>query len=120
MPFSQADYLAMQARLAPKQTPNVPQDAVIDESSLHEKILSECRVRGWYAVHSRMDRRTTNNVGLCDLIIFADGGKVYLVELKTKSGKLTSEQNIFIAWLAKLGQTTHVVRSFSEFLEIVK
>lgn len=113
-------YLARHAEAARKNEPPPAADAVIIESTLHDQIMSECRVRGWKAIHSRMDKRSTVGEGVCDFVIFADNGRVICCECKTRSGKLSMEQNAFIAWLDKLGHKVSVVRNFSEFLEIVK
>ena len=47
-------------------------------------------------------------------------GRVFLIECKTAKGKLTPEQAGMKAWAEKLGHKPEVVRSFEEFLEIVK
>lgn len=89
------------------------------ESDLHDKIHAECRRRGWVVVHSRMDRPTTSACGVCDFIIFQDGGNVLCVECKSRVGKLSLDQNGFIAAMRKNGHNVQVVRSYSEFLQIV-
>ena len=71
-------------------------------------------------VHSRMDRATTTACGVCDFIIFAGGGLVIKIECKSRAGKLTMPQQGFIAAMKKNGHEVHVVRSFSEFLQIVQ
>ncbi len=96
-----------------------PQDAVACELDLHLQIIAECKRRGWKYVHSDMSRRTTCGDGVCDFIIYADQGRMFNVECKSQSGKLSTEQMAFTAWLQKLGHTTHVVRSFSEFIDVV-
>lgn len=112
-------YLAKHMEAARKNEPPPSSDAAIVESTLHDQILSECRVRGWKAIHSRMDKRSTVGEGVCDFVIFADNGRVICCECKTRSGKLSMEQNVFIAWLAKLGHHVAVVRSFSEFQDLI-
>lgn len=95
-------------------------DGVSDESALHDAILGECQRRGWIAFHSRMDRPSTLMRGAPDFLILADGGAVILVECKTKTGKLSTEQSAVIAWARKLEHTVHVVRSLDEFLTLLK
>lgn len=97
-----------------------PADAVDLEKDLHRMILDECKQRGWYAVHSAMNCPTTNGIGVCDFIIYANNGRVFNVEAKNRVGKLSVAQQAFIFWLNKLGHTVHVVRSFKEFLEVAK
>jgi hypothetical protein len=99
--------------------PNTEADAG-PESGLHAKIIAECKRRGWMYVHCATDRPTTYAAGICDFIIYADNGRVLNVECKSATGKLSIEQLSFKTWLEKLGHTVHVVRSFREFLEIVK
>lgn len=107
------------ARTAPPTRQPAPQDAEPLEADLHDKIDAECRRRGWVTVHSRMDRATTTAVGLCDFIIFADGGVVINIECKSRSGKLSLPQLSFIAAMKRCGHEVHTVRSFSEFMRIV-
>lgn len=95
-------------------------DGCDDESKLHEAILSECGRRGWIAFHSRMDRPTTLQKGSPDFVILADGGATILVEAKTRTGKLSTEQLGIQAWAKKLDHTIHVVRSIEEFHKLIQ
>ena len=99
--------------------PAPPDEGWERETDLHRAILDECKARGWRAVYSNPTKPTTCGEGVCDFIIYADGGRVFNIECKRTGGKLSMEQNIFITWLAKLGHTVHVINSLSEFLEIV-
>lgn len=96
------------------------EDPVLVESKLHEDIIAHCKDNGWKHIHSRMDRRSTVGNGVCDFIIAADGGRVFWIECKSRSGKLTMEQNVFIVWLAKLGHKVSVVTSMGEFMEAIR
>lgn len=89
------------------------------EAELHEKILDECRRRGWIALHGSMSERTSRNLGEFDFVILADGARVFFVEGKTAKGKLSPAQQAMHAWTVKLGHTPHVVRSIEEFLKII-
>lgn len=89
------------------------------ESDLHDKIHAECRRRGWVVVHSRMDRPTTSACGVCDFIIFRDGGNVLCVECKSRTGKLSLGQSAFIAAMHKNGHNVRIVRSYRDFVELV-
>lgn len=117
--FSQSDINAYYARQHAKGLKAECMDAAEKESDLHEAIINECNRRGWCAVHSRMDRATTVQIGTPDFIIFADAGRVFAVECKSKTGKLSTEQLATQAWLKRLGHTLHVVRSFREFIEVI-
>ncbi len=78
------------------------------------------RRRLWPTIHSRMDAATTTAKGVPDFVIFADGGRVFAVECKTRKGKLTPEQ---IGWRVLLERNGHkfaVVRSFTEFQDVVE
>lgn len=90
------------------------------ESDLHDKIAAECKRRGWLAVHSRMDKRATNQIGTPDFIIARPGGRILWIEAKSKGRKLTPEQAATIHWLKNLGHDAHAVWSFEQFIEIVR
>jgi hypothetical protein len=97
----------------------VANDAVDDESTLHADILRECKARGWLCLHGSMAHRTRRTPGEPDFTIFADCGRVFVVECKSKSGKLTPEQLGVQAWLRKLGHDMHVVCSGEQFLAVI-
>ena len=88
------------------------------ERKLHEAILEECRRRGWYVVHSRMDQPTTTAAGVPDFIIAAEAGRTLWIEVKTKRGKLTTQQEATGVWLRTLGHKHYVVRTIKEFLSL--
>ena len=88
------------------------------ESNLHDQIEAECRRRGYLVVHSRMDRATTTGLGVADFLIFATG-RVFLVECKAKSGKLSTPQLAFAMLAERNGFKVEVVRSYQAFLAIV-
>lgn len=120
----------MQARMdaGKRKKPATPPHAVKRETDLHEQIADECKRRGWLAFHSRMDRRSTSTVGMPDFVILgtwiSDEGtcspSVWCIECKRRLGKLSPAQQATSAWAAKLGHKIHVVRSFSEFLEVIQ
>jgi hypothetical protein len=112
-----ADYLARQV---PKLTWPRPVATYLPERNFHDHILQECRARQWIALHSRMDQRTGRSLGEPDFIILADAGRVFFIECKSAKGKLSTQQQALHAWAAKLGHKVHVVRTFAEFLEVVK
>jgi len=90
------------------------------EKDLHNQILAECKRRGWIALHGSMAHSTFRTEGEWDFEIKADGGRSYMIEAKTSTGKLSPAQLALHAWARKLGHTVHVVRSIGEFLEVVR
>jgi hypothetical protein len=90
------------------------------ERDLHYQIFDECRRRGWIAFHGSMSERTHRNLGEPDFQILMDDKRAMMVECKGAKGKLSIEQQAMIAHAAKLGHTIHVVRSFQEFLNLIK
>ena len=50
------------------------------------------------------------NSGVPDRIVFLPGGRVYFVELKTDTGKVSAQQKIQINRIQSLGQDVRVVR----------
>lgn len=89
------------------------------ESKLHEQIIAECRRRGWYYVHSRMDRRTTTALGVVDFIVAADGGRTFWIEAKARNKKPTREQAGAISWLTMLGHKAIIVHNLDGFIAAV-
>lgn len=117
MTISQFQYEQMLARtekqrVPPKDVPNIA------ESELHEKIAEYCRLKGWLAVHSRMDKPTTQALGVTDFIVVRPC-TVLFIEVKRKGRKPTMEQLAFGAQIKKLGWPHAVVYSFQEFLNFV-
>jgi VRR-NUC domain len=119
--ISQADYLAMLARLDRNPLRDAkPSPGVERERQLHEQIIEFCRFKGWLVIHSRMDRPSTVRVGVADFVICADGGQTYLVECKRAGSKLRPEQAAWLAQARHLGHCAAVVRSMSDFLELIR
>ena len=50
------------------------------------------------------------NSGVPDRIVFLPGGRVYFVELKTDTGKVSAQQKIQINRIQSLGQDVRVVK----------
>ena len=92
--------------------------SVLREAELHEAILNYCRSKGWRCVHSRMDRPSTSQTGTPDFVVALPCGQTVWVEAKTAKGKLTLEQNAWLAALRALGHKAGVVRSIQEFIEL--
>lgn len=114
-----SDYLSMQERMRRVAGRIEDQRSALGverEFELHRQILDECARRGWIALHGSMAHRTHRIAGEFDFVILADGGRVLLVECKTKTGKLTTEQQALHAWARKLGHEPKIVRSLGGFL----
>jgi hypothetical protein len=122
MTFTTADLIRLQAKELERKRKKLGTIAqsdpgpVLRECEIHDAILHECRNRSWYVIHSRMDRPTTQNKGVPDFVIFCDNGLVLAIEIKTGTGKLSTEQLATAAWLTRLKANYAVIRSFQEFL----
>lgn len=110
---------AHNARVAGVPATAPPSREAQREAKLHEEIAAECRRRGWYCVHSRIDRPTTTALGVPDFICAADGGRTFWIEAKGAKTKVTLEQAGTLQWLRSLGHVAAVVRSLEEFLNLV-
>lgn len=118
MGISPDQYHEMLQRLAPKVKHDFS-EGVDDESQLQMDIEQECRRRGWIPLRSRMDRKTARKKGEWDFTIVANGGRTIFVECKSKTGKLSPDQQAMIAHARILGHAVHVVCSMEEFLGIL-
>lgn len=118
--WTQSQVDAYNARMHGTARQPVPVDAVEDESELHNNIIEHCKSKGWQYLHGSMAHRTFRTVGECDFVLMASEGRTFYVEVKTKTGKLSVDQQGFIAQARKNGHAVHVVRSFQDFLEVVK
>lgn len=90
-----------------------------DESKLHEQVRREVQTRGWIMFHGSMAHRAMRTLGEPDATVLADAGRVFFVELKTKTGKLSREQLGLKLWAENLGHKIHTVRSLNEFLLVI-
>jgi hypothetical protein len=120
--FTIADLIRLQAKELERKRKKLGTIAqsdpgpVLRECEIHDSILRECRNRSWYVIHSRMDMPTTQSKGVPDFVIFCDNGLVLAIEIKTGTGKLSTEQLSTAAWLTRLKANYAVIRSFQEFL----
>src|SRR5208282_3971144 len=117
--FDSAWLAAREARNKPE--PSKASSAVKDgsERAIHDQIEATLKFKRWYYVHSRMDKPATNQVGTCDFIIAAPGGRTFWIEVKRKGGKLTPDQSITRHILMALGHKYAVVYSYQNFLEAI-
>lgn len=88
------------------------------ESRLRESVSEWCESQWpkWVIVSPRPDVPSTLPLGCQDLTIFGPFPMCLLVELKSKSGKLSQDQNVWKARMASLGWTVHTIRTLDEFL----
>jgi hypothetical protein len=117
-------YQEMLRRLdkSPARDPSVAaveEQGVEEEAGLQERIISDAKGRGWWPLYSRMDLPTTTPLGTPDLIIFADNGRVIIIEAKAKNRKLRPEQLGVKMLLERLGHPVYVVRTWDYYLGIV-
>jgi hypothetical protein len=117
--MTQAELNAYEARQRQHANGLATDTAVEKEADLHNEILAECRRRGWIAFYSRMDRATSRVVGEPDFLVLADGGKLLMIEAKSRTGKLSTEQLALRAWANRLGHKVFEVRSLAQFLEVI-
>ncbi len=118
--MTQAEYYALQQKGLAEAAPGIlTLISAGEEAKLHDAIMAECKARKWQWIHNRMDKRSTTAPGVPDFVILADKGRVFFVECKTRTGKLTTEQQAFKHHADYNGHTVHVVRSPEEFGQIV-
>ena len=108
--------MVMEARFSKSRT----EQPEPKESQIHAAVVKECKARGWIVFHGAMNHRSMRTIGEPDLTVMADNGRVFFVELKTRTGKLSPEQLGLTMLAERLGHKIHVVRSLVEFREIVK
>lgn len=96
----------------------VPEQGVEREFALHGEIMCWCASQWpkWIALHGDPSSRTGRTLGEPDFVILAPGCTTILVECKTRTGKLSPDQQA-LHHLAELnGHTVHIVRSMDDFL----
>lgn len=86
-----------------------------DESELHEQIRRACADRGWLPLHGSMAHRTFRTKGEWDFVILAEYPRLFLVECKDRTGKMSHDQLGLHAWAKRLGWKPTVCRSIAEF-----
>jgi len=125
--MTNAEYLALQARIiagklrktGEKAVDSEPQTPTGHESDLHFDVIAELRRRGWLYFRGNMGERTGRTLGEPDFTIIGSKGRVFFVELKTRTGKLSPAQLAVMTHANSLGSQIHVVRSMKEFHAIV-
>lgn len=86
------------------------------EADLERKFVNTVRRNGGRAYKWV----SPSNAGVPDRIVFLPSGKVYFVELKTETGKLSSIQVLQIKRLRLLGQDVRVLYGEQDIQEFLK
>lgn len=123
MRMTEQDVLTHQAKLEASRRAKAglsdPNEGFDRESELRCAISDFCKAKGWICFAGATNKRTGRVLGEPDMHIMAECGKMFHVELKSKTGKVRLEQLQMMAWAQKLGHTIHIVRSLEEFFTIV-
>jgi len=101
---------------------HIPADAVEagqEVSVLHKAIKDLCVSLGWQYFYNQPHKRSTATKGQPDFIIAASRGRTYYVEAKAGTGRLSEDQQCVKEQLEANGHILHVVRSMSEFKELI-
>lgn len=119
--MTSAELAAYQARTQPVEKPKRIYQELL-ERGLHDMILSWARHQDPQVPcgHARMDRKSTYTEGWPDFTLLLPNGKTLLIECKVGYNGLSEEQEAFGYMAHKVGHTLFVVRSYREFIEIVK
>lgn len=124
MSFSQADYVAMLARLQKNLKSDKPASSLQKEvgaGGIQSEIEAYLKSLGfdiWYDL-KRSDKKTTSRVGTPDLVgVYR--GKAFAMEVKRPGGKPTAEQLGELMWLERAGAKTAVVYSVTEAINFLK
>jgi len=72
-----------------------------------------CRICG-----AASDKASTLPVGCHDFTIFYKG-QCFVIECKTRTGKLDKDQQTWAHLMAAQGWVVHIVRSYQQFLELI-
>jgi hypothetical protein len=87
------------------------------ESDLQSKCETYCEDHGYPFFHDRS--RGCNEPGFVDLVVALPRGRTLWLELKSKNGRLSSDQQRWRRALLYLGHSWHSAHSYRRFLEIV-
>jgi len=105
----------MQRRLSKGKPEPSNGEPVGRERDLHDAIEADLKLRRFYYVHSRTDKRTTNQLGTPDFIIGCSDGIVIWMEVKKKGAKLSKEQSIARHCLLALGHHYFTVYCWQDY-----
>lgn len=119
-PEQYAEYLEKRARMGVKSNNSdlpIPEADPGPENGLQSKIERYCREHGFPYWHDRS--RGCNEAGFPDCVICLPAGRVLFLEFKSRTGRLTTDQQKWKLMLERLSHDWHEVRSYRRFLEIV-
>lgn len=119
MTFTPAQFAALPPAMR-GEIARAANDAPLLEIPLHNQIIQFCKDNRWLYLHARTDCKSTIALAAQDFTIFASRGRTFCIECKSRTGKLTLEQNAWRVAMECNGHTVHLVRSFTEFMEVVK
>lgn len=88
------------------------------EWKLRQKCIKLLRDKGWLVFCGTVKREMGRTPGEPDLVCFGRKHSVLLIELKSKNGKLSPEQQQIKTVLEDFGHDYHIVRSVAH-LEII-
>jgi VRR-NUC domain len=108
-------------KIGQKALPN-SEPGVERESKLHQDIIEWCNSQWprWKYVHARMDKKSGLDKGVADFVLFGPKKQCFVIECKKSDGKISPDQRGWIAEMAMIQWPVLIVRSYEEFLEIVK
>ena len=121
MPYMTPEQVAAhQAKHFPRTRPEHSSGPTGSERDLQNEIIKCCLSNQWPVFRGSMAHRTFRNVGEPDFHIIIPWNQHLMIECKSRKGKLTTEQLGVRMQLEMVGCPVHVVRSLSEFLELVQ
>jgi hypothetical protein len=85
------------------------------ESALQAKCLKEARRRGCLAFKIE----AASFVGFPDVMVIQPGGRIFFVEMKTKTGRLRPSQRRRINQLKELNVEVYVINDYQEFIKLL-
>lgn len=85
------------------------------EKNLQKKILQFCKTIGILAF--KVESQSTT--GFPDLLVIKPCGKVYFIEVKTETGRLSKMQKVILERLEKQNANAHTIYSFEQFVTLI-
>jgi len=93
------------------------------EREIHSLIQNELSRRQVFYIHSRTDRKTTQEPGVPDFILglkFVGQPRPVGIEVKLPGKNLSEDQEIVKAEMIQCGWHYHLVHSFQEFKDVLE
>ena len=123
MGFSPADVLMMQRRLGRGRECALGSGEGVDSGTevdnLHAPALKWLKEHGLAYSYNRPDKRSTATPGAPDLAVCSPGGTVW-IEFKTRTGKLSEDQQTWHFLAKRQGVEVQTVRNFDDFLRVMQ